>query len=180
MTFLKKLNIKSEHLLIAVGAIVLIYFLMNYSNNKNIIKDNMESGNHNSNAEMQHNQVMPNEHTGKHDQYTPVTEASTMSRGLSPTCHGAPVADPSELLPKDQNNEWARLNPTGESDLKNINLLKAGYHTGIDTVGSTLRNPNLQLRSEPPNPVDKVSPWMNSTIEPDLMRTPLELGCGSQ
>ena len=52
--------------------------------------------------------------------------------------------------------------------------------TGIDTVGGTLRNSNLQLRSEPPNPKAQVSPWSNSTIEPDLMRVPLELGCGAQ
>ena len=64
--------------------------------------------------------------------------------------------------------------------LQNVNLLRAGYHAGIDTIGSTLRNSNLQLRSEPPNPTSKVSPWMNSTIEPDLMRVPLEIGCGSQ
>jgi hypothetical protein len=25
-----------------------------------------------------------------------------------------------------------------------------------------------------------VSPWLNSTIEPDLMRVPLEVGCGPQ
>ena len=31
------------------------------------------------------------------------------------------------------------------------------------------------LRSEPPNPVKKVGPWMQSTIEPDLNRKPLEI-----
>jgi hypothetical protein len=61
-----------------------------------------------------------------------------------------------------------------------VNLLKAGYNIGIDTVGSSLRNGNLQVRSEPPNPTTIVSPWMNTTIEPDLMRAPLEIGCGPQ
>ena len=70
--------------------------------------------------------------------------------------------------------------PTGQGELANINLLKAGQLSGIDTVGGTLRNANLQLRSEPPNPRSQVSPWLNSTIEPDLMRVPLELGCGQQ
>ena len=36
------------------------------------------------------------------------------------------------------------------------------------------RNSNLQLRSEPPNPQTQVSPWLNSTIEPDLIRRPLD------
>ena len=87
-----------------------------------------------------------------------------------------------DLLPKDNamDNNWSAVNQRGAGELSNINLLKAGYHAGIDTVGGTLRNANLQVRSEPPNPKTQVSPWLNSTIEPDLMRTPLELGCGSQ
>ena len=75
---------------------------------------------------------------------------------------------------------WSRLNPNGSNDLANINLLSAGALAGIDTVGSTQRNANLQVRSEPPNPTSKVSPWSNTTIEPDLMRVPLEIGCGPQ
>ena len=93
-----------------------------------------------------------------------------------PNVTNVPAVDPSELLPADQNNEWAKLNPTGAGDLNSVNLLKAGFHTGIDTVGSSLRNANLQVRSEPPNPTNQVSPWGNTTIEPNLMQVPLELG----
>lgn len=89
-------------------------------------------------------------------------------------------SNPEELLPADQNNEWSKLNPVGTGDLNNVNLLKAGYHTGIDTVGSSLRNANLQIRSEYPNPTTNVSPWMNTTIEADTMRVPLELGSCNQ
>ena len=39
-----------------------------------------------------------------------------------------------------------------------------------------MRNANLQVRSEPPNPTTKVSPWLETTIEPDTMRLPLEIG----
>ena len=60
------------------------------------------------------------------------------------------------------------------------NLLKAGYHIGIDTIGQTLRNANLQIRSEPPNPQLYVGPWNTSTISPDYLRPPLEIGSGSQ
>jgi len=63
----------------------------------------------------------------------------------------------------------------GDGVLKGIELLGAGYHTGVNSVGQSLRNGNLQLRSEPPNPQTDVSPWMNSTIGPDLQRRPLEL-----
>lgn len=103
----------------------------------------------------------------------------TVTSGVPSSCKRQDIANPTELLPR-QDNDFGNMNQNGSGDLENINLLKAGYHAGIDTVGSTLRNSNLQLRSEPPNPTSKVSPWMNSTIEPDLMRVPLEIGCGSQ
>lgn len=108
------------------------------------------------------------------------TVAPTLDNGDKPIGEGVsvPTCDPSDLLPKDTNNEWAKLNPTGAGDLDSVNLLKAGHHVGIDTVGSSLRNANLQVRSEHPNPIaDKnLSPWNMTTIEPDLMRSPLEIG----
>ena len=99
--------------------------------------------------------------------------------GLPSSCN-ASSQNPADLLPKDSNSQWAQLNPSGKGDLANINLLKAGYHIGIDTVGQTLRNANLQIRSEPPNPQINVGPWNASTISPDTMRVPLELGQGGQ
>lgn len=100
--------------------------------------------------------------------------------GLPTSCNKTDTQNPADLLPKDTNSQWAQLNPAGKGDLANINLLKAGYHIGIDTVGQTLRNANLQIRSEPPNPQVNVGPWNGSTIMPDLMRIPLELGQGGQ
>lgn len=81
-----------------------------------------------------------------------------------------------ELLPSDNSSLWAQVNPAGEGSLKDRNFLQSGYHIGINTVGQTLRNANQQLRSEPPNPQVKVSPWLQSTIEPDVGRKPLEIG----
>ncbi len=104
----------------------------------------------------------------------------TVTGGVQPNCLKQQVANPKDLLPRDNHSGWAAANPRGSGELANVNLLKAGHHSGIDTVGGTLRNANLQLRSEPPNPKKQVSPWSNSTIEPDLMRVPLELGCGAQ
>jgi len=68
----------------------------------------------------------------------------------------------------------------GQGDLANINLLKAGYHIGIDTVGQSLRNANLQIRSEPPNPQVNTGPWNASTITHDFLRPSLEIGQGTQ
>lgn len=98
---------------------------------------------------------------------------------LESTQSGCPVNQhltPDDLLPKDESSAWAKLHPTGSGSLKAKNFLQAGQHVGIDTVGQTLRNANLQLRSEPPNPRLMVSPWLNSTIEADTNRRPFELG----
>ena len=64
----------------------------------------------------------------------------------------------------------------GQGGLTDQNFLNAGYHVGINTVGQSLRNANRQLRSDPPNPQVKVSPWLQTTIEPDVNRKPLEIG----
>jgi hypothetical protein len=85
---------------------------------------------------------------------------------------------PEDLLPKDMNTKWAQVNPTGQGMLADRNFLDAGHHVGINTVGQTLRNANYGLRSEIPNPQIKVSPWQQSTIDPDVGRKPLEMGAG--
>ena len=115
---------------------------------------------------------------GQNEKYAAVSGMAN-SQGLAPSCTRQPVTNPAELLPNG-NNAWGKLNPEGEGSMQNVNLLTAGYHAGVNTVGNTLRNANLQVRSEPPNPQMKVGPWNNTTIEPDLMRVPLEIGCGPQ
>jgi hypothetical protein len=56
--------------------------------------------------------------------------------------------------------------------------LSAGNLIGLDTVGQTLKNANLQLRSDPIIQKMNVGPWNNSTYEADLGRVPMEIGCG--
>ena len=123
--------------------------------------------------------VRPSDPNGN-EVFASATGVQTSMPGIPSSCSAANVQNPAELLPKDSNSQWAQLNPSGKGELGNINLLKAGYHIGIDTIGQTLRNANLQIRSEPPNPKLNVGPWNTSTIEPDFMRVPLNLGSGPQ
>ena len=91
------------------------------------------------------------------------------------------IQNPNDLLPSSNqsDSQWAVLSPSGQGELANINLLQAGYHAGIDTVGSSMRNANLQVRSEPPNPIlNNISPWNVSTITPSKGRQSLEIGSG--
>lgn len=95
---------------------------------------------------------------------------------LPKDCFPKDQLSPEDLLPGDANSTWAQSNPAGQGDLQDANFLNAGHLIGINTVGQTLRNANLGLRSEPPNPQVKVSPWMQTTIEPDSNRRGLEIG----
>jgi hypothetical protein len=90
-------------------------------------------------------------------------------------CYPRDQLTPSELLPKDPNSVWAQQNPMGTGSLKGKNFLSAGALIGINTVGQSMKNANLQLRSEPPNPQVPISIFNNSTIEPDFNRRPLEI-----
>lgn len=124
--------------------------------------------------------VRPSEPLGQNEVFSSANGIQTSMPGMPSSCSQPNIQNPAELLPKDTNSQWAQLNPSGKGELANVNLLKAGYHIGIDSVGQSLRNANLQIRSEPPNPQLYVGPWNQSTIEPDFMRPPLELGSGPQ
>ena len=83
----------------------------------------------------------------------------------------------SDLLPKDAaNSTWAQVVPASQGDVDNQNYLSAGFHVGINTISSSRKNASHDLRSSPPNPKLAVSPWMNSTVEPDQSRRYFEIG----
>jgi hypothetical protein len=175
MTFFKDImkQVKSMPVLFC-GVVVLVLALLIYNSQKGISLSGMANDKHvnDSNSDQLHEKELSDA--------AEVNDMPTMSSG-TPGCINREVSNPEDLLPKGANSsELNNLAPVGEGDFQNVNLLKAGHHAGIDTVGGTLRNANLQLRSEPPNPQEQVSPWLNTTIKPDLMRIPLELGCGPQ
>ena len=90
-------------------------------------------------------------------------------------CYPRDQLTPAELLPKDMNSIWAEQNPMGPGSLKGKNFLSAGALIGVNTVGQSLRNANLQIRSEPPNPQVPVSIFLQSTIGPDISHRSLEI-----
>jgi len=183
MSFLSDLEktLRANHILVILGAIVLVYAIYAYSDQKFVapfepLKSDSDSRQKASiAASQQAAPVVPSGASG----YSAV-DAMT-GQGAAPAGGvNMPVANPSDLLPRDTNNQWGSLNPSGSGDLLGQNLLSATFLTGIDTIGNTMKNANLQLRSEPPNPQLNVGPWNQSTFAPDLMRTPLELGAGAQ
>jgi hypothetical protein len=105
-------------------------------------------------------------------------QTGTQMNQLPSECYPKDVLSSIDLLPQDANSLWAQVSPSGQGSLADQNFLTSGFHIGINTVGQSLRNANRQLRSEPLNPQIKVSPWQQTTIEADVNRRPLEIGCG--
>jgi hypothetical protein len=70
------------------------------------------------------------------------------------------------LLPKEKHKDWFD-DPYEATSVKNTHLINIYRPIGVNTISTTLKNPNLQIRAEPSNPKMAISPWMNSSIEPD-------------
>lgn len=83
------------------------------------------------------------------------------------------IANPSDLLPKDVNSQWASLNPITKGNVAIPDLLQSGYHIGLDSVGQTLKNANYQNRADPVIERVNTGPWQQSSIEPDYTRREL-------
>ncbi len=101
----------------------------------------------------------------------------------------APVANPYENVLKDKpqlkteellpnyskENEFVKGNPIADL-LKEKNFLISGYHIGIDTISSSNKIPNYDLRSVVPIPKVDTGPWMQSSYEVQPIRRQLEIG----
>ena len=76
----------------------------------------------------------------------------------------------SELLPKEVNDNWFETDfSNAEVNMDDNNLVVTDrYIVGVNTVGQSLKNPSYDLRAAPACPKFTVSPWQQSTIEPDF------------
>jgi hypothetical protein len=158
MKLMKKTFTGSMKWVLILAFVLLGMLMLDYSKKYNTL-DNME-----------------NENTE-----TPVEEEDNASPEVENPAPKAPASagsDPSDLLPASNSgdNGWDVLNSVGTTAGSNPDLLEAGHHTGIDTVGQSLRNANLQVRSDPQIPVSDTGPWNQTTIEPTSTQVPFNLG----
>ena len=177
-----KLGFLNKQKIIAVIVlIVLACGIIVYSGSKSLVVDKM------TNSTRRYGNVAGN--VSSAPVYTPFSTSSAYSLDNAPASNPPnqnngyglePVVNPADLLPKDENSNWGNLNPiaVNPGDVIIPDLLQAGYHIGLDTIGQTLRNANYQERSDPIIPKQQIGPWNQSTIEPDLGRVPLEVGYG--
>jgi len=164
-------------IIVVIIVLFSIWLLMSYSSSKTGVSDNMYTVNTPSGSA--YAQV------GR-SKYQPANVAASAGGPLTASAQpgnysAQPVANPQDLLPQDKNSQWAALNPVNNGNPQIPDLLQAGNLIGLDTIGQTLKNANLQLRSDPIIVKQDVGPWNQSTYEPDLGRVPLELGnCGGK
>ncbi len=81
----------------------------------------------------------------------------------------------SDYLPKEVNKKWWNTDfSVAKNKVDNKNLIPTqNYITGVNTVASSLRLANHDLRARPANPQIVVSPWLNTTVAPDHNTKPL-------
>jgi hypothetical protein len=156
MKLLKNLKkfIKANHLIAILGLFVLIVAISQFSNRKSNVTDNMHSGS--SPQKLQTGGVPEGASGGGEDTYATVQPSAPAAAAGG----GIETPSPNELLPNSAPHAEA-------GDMNNNNLLSAGHHIGIDTVGGSRGNANLQLRADPIIQKVEVGPWGQSTHEQD-------------
>jgi hypothetical protein len=124
--------------------------------------------------------VMPSDE----NQQTAFRPVDFTGRKLPNDCFPKDRATAEDLLPKDAANlKWSIVNPAGQGDVANANFLQASALQGINSTLGSMRNANLQLRSDPVIPSNGGNwPIMMSTIPRNsaMQRKPLEISgdCG--
>jgi hypothetical protein len=176
----KFVKVHYEQILGIMGLVILVVAFNMYSQNKSIYQLGMTAMPDVPNVAKRAMNNPASKVVGASGQtaYAPYNGATAAPPAPPTAVANKPSANPADLLPTDSNSAWASMNPVG--DLQNINLLNPQQVVGINTQGSSLRNANLQVRSEPPNPrTNTNSPWNISTIDDDKFRKPLEIGDGA-
>ena len=179
--FFGKNKDKLFNVVVVLGAIALIAFFTKYNKYKNVTNlgmrnlspmeiENVGTGTASGKMDSKKNDVVGASDPETND-YLSVSGMGNTKPKVS-SCNNEPVMNPKELLPSD--SEWTNIAPT--KGLENVSFLSAGHNFGTNTVGSSLRNANLQIRSEPVIQKVNTGPWNESTIEADTSRKALEIG----
>jgi hypothetical protein len=159
-----------KELVLAVVVLLVAIALLSYSNSKSFVMDGYQDGQRGALASYDPAQQpsmkeMPAQYVSEQ-----FVDEEPRDEGFGNYAKKE-INDPSELMPSGSGWDAFTSNTTPD-------LLSPITLNGLDTIGQTNKNPNYQLRSDPIIPKQDVGPWMQSTIEPNLMQVPLEIGYG--
>jgi len=130
----------------------------------------------------QNNNIIRNSQHSTNDNFVPVDETNNSyasfvgqeSKGYNKApCGSNHECDPEDLfdinkyLPQEVNDDWFEVHPEPIS-VKNRHLINVTRPHGVNTIGVTLRNASHDLRGNIACPKFTVSPWLQSSIEPDI------------
>lgn len=128
------------------------------------------------------NNVIGNSETGDNDQFLPIDESNggfavfrskgRATCGSNQNCEPEDLYDVDKYLPQEVNDDWFEVQPEPIS-VKNRHLINITKPIGINTIGTSLRNASWDIRGAPSCPKYVVSPWLQSSIEPDTNLKPL-------
>lgn len=77
------------------------------------------------------------------------------------------LMDADKLLPQEVNKDWFDTMPE-PIKVKNRHLINISKPVGVDTIGSSMKIACRDLRGNIPAPKMVVSPWLSTSVEPDL------------
>lgn len=76
--------------------------------------------------------------------------------------------DVDKMLPQQIEDDWFDIGPLQDTKkIKGSNLINPKHHMGINTIATSSKNMSRDIRGDIVTPKVNISPWMNSSIEPD-------------
>ena len=107
------------------------------------------------------------------EKFSPLDQSSAkVDSSTAPPSPSIGVA--ADLLPQPQQSD-EDFSTYAPQALQGQNFLTPQQFIGVDTVGSSLKSANYDLRAEIPIPKKTVGPWQNSTIDPDILRRKIDI-----
>ena len=105
------------------------------------------------------------------EKFSPLDQSSAKvdSSTASPSPSIGVAAD---LLPQPQQSD-EDFSTYAPQALQGQNFLSPQALVGVDTIGSSMKSASYDIRNTIPIPKKTVGPWQNSTIDPDLLKRPL-------
>lgn len=106
---------------------------------------------------------------GYSDDYVNLNNDGTKLRTIDMNKKNKQNYNVKDYLPLEVNDEWFDTDfSQAKHDIKDNKLINTDrYVIGVNTVGQSLKNASYDIRTTIPNPKMSVSPWNNSTYEPD-------------
>jgi hypothetical protein len=104
------------------------------------------------------------ENTGNNTQFSAADNVSDKYAAYQTAKSGSSGKSDEGLLPVEEKDWFEDVTPT---KIKNRHLINIYRPVGVNTISSSLKNPSLDLRGTPANAKTVVSPFLNSSIEPD-------------